>query len=200
MPFVQRYVAGNDLHGARGGGRFHRACRQRRPGRESALAARHPGPGHRPRRPSVARALRVHPTAPSGRRRAAASSRARTRSTPCIANWPRRSACSTPRSDRCCGSAPTWSQMGRWDGQRDHVHLVRCAHHEAEPQMGWERAAGRERPRAAVVDTPRAARRPRRCRQRVRFAPFELPALVTSILTDGPPQVPFEIFNQLPPA
>lgn len=89
-------------------------------------------------------------------------------------------------------------EMGPWDGQRDHVHLVRCGPHDPEPQMGWDRLRAENvhelrwwtRTELSTADPATLG---------FRFAPFELPELVRSVLDDGPPTVPFEVFNQVPP-
>lgn len=88
--------------------------------------------------------------------------------------------------------------MGPWDGQRDHCHLVRCGFHDPVPQMGWEqlRAENVHELRwwsvaeLLATDTEAAG---------FRFAPFELPALVERVLHHGPPDIPFEIVNRVPP-
>ncbi len=82
--------------------------------------------------------------------------------------------------------------MGSWDGQRDHVHLVRCPAYEPVPQLSWEqlRAERVHELRWWTLDELAAS-----CEPGVRFAPFELPELVSLILRDGPPAAPFELLN-----
>jgi len=86
------------------------------------------------------------------------------------------------------------TRMGRWDGQRDSVHLVRSGFHDARPHMGWERLRAENvhelrwwtlEEIEAIPNSPT-----------FRFAPLELAMLVRHVLTAGPPEAPFEIFNR----
>ncbi|MET0144854.1 MAG: NUDIX domain-containing protein [Ilumatobacteraceae bacterium] len=76
---------------------------------------------------------------------------------------------------------------GRWDGQRDHVYLVRTEAFEPRPALSWEQLRA-ERVHelrwwtptelAAAID--------------VLFAPRRLPELVAGVIADGPPPTPLD--------
>jgi 8-oxo-dGTP diphosphatase len=76
---------------------------------------------------------------------------------------------------------------GKYDGQRDHVYLVRCHAHDPVPGIGWERMNAEHvmELRWWTLEELAAADG--------RFAPPELPRLAASILREGPPTTPFEI-------
>ena len=73
------------------------------------------------------------------------------------------------------------------DGQRDHVHLVRVAHFEPDPVIGWEalRAELVHEIRWWTLDEVAAA-------ADVLFAPRRLAELARAVLADGPPAVPVD--------
>ena len=77
---------------------------------------------------------------------------------------------------------------GSWDGQRDHVYLVRTAEFEPQPSLTWEqmRAERVHELRWWTPDELRAA-------ADVVFAPRALPDLVATLVTDGPPPTPFTV-------
>jgi 8-oxo-dGTP pyrophosphatase MutT (NUDIX family) len=78
---------------------------------------------------------------------------------------------------------------GSWDGQRDHVHLVRVPAFEPQPRLSWEqlRSERLHELRWWSVDELLAAES-----RRVRLAPRRLPALFTALLADGPPREPID--------
>jgi 8-oxo-dGTP diphosphatase len=76
---------------------------------------------------------------------------------------------------------------GRWDGQRDHVHLVRCAAMEPRPAMTWAELNAEhvmELRWWTVAELAAAT---------TRFAPHELAELAATVLRDGAPGQPFEV-------
>jgi 8-oxo-dGTP pyrophosphatase MutT (NUDIX family) len=76
---------------------------------------------------------------------------------------------------------------GSWDGQRDHVYLVRTADFEPRPALTWEQLRA-ERVHELRWWTPEdlvAA-----ADGDVLFAPRELPRLVAALVADGPPDQP----------
>jgi ADP-ribose pyrophosphatase YjhB (NUDIX family) len=78
---------------------------------------------------------------------------------------------------------------GSWDGQRDHVHLVRVPAFDPRPRLSWEQLRSERLHElrwwtlAELIDAERA---------QVRFAPRRLPELLTTLLADGPPPGPIE--------
>ena len=87
-----------------------------------------------------------------------------------------------------------WSRLhvipfldGRWDGQRDVVHLVRVEAFEPAPALTWEQlhAERLHEIRWWDLDDLVAA-------NDVRFAPRSLPHLVTELLAHGPPDAPID--------
>jgi len=85
-------------------------------------------------------------------------------------------------------------KMGRWDGQRDRVHLVRCAELDPEPQMGWDRLRAEnvhELRWFSLDDLDAVPLGPR-----LRFAPLELAEIVRHVLVVGPPDEPFVVVNR----
>ncbi|MDQ3177300.1 MAG: NUDIX domain-containing protein [Actinomycetota bacterium] len=77
---------------------------------------------------------------------------------------------------------------GSWDGQRDHIYLVRTAPFEPTPMLSWEelRAERLHELRWWTVDEL-AAMPPT-----ARFAPRKLPALLADLIRDGAPETPIE--------
>jgi 8-oxo-dGTP pyrophosphatase MutT (NUDIX family) len=76
---------------------------------------------------------------------------------------------------------------GQWDGQREQYYLVRTPPFEPEPRLSWEQLNAEyvfelrwwtqaELDAAAGID----------------FAPRDLPELVRSLVSDGPPPEPIE--------
>ena len=87
-----------------------------------------------------------------------------------------------------------WSRLhvvpfldGRWDGQRDTVHLVRVRAFEPAPVLSWEqlRAERLHEIRWWHVDEVAAA-------HDVRFAPSGLARHLLDLLRDGPPDTPLD--------
>ena len=87
-----------------------------------------------------------------------------------------------------------WSRLhvipfldGRWDGQRDLVHLVRVPAFEPAPVLTWEqlRAERLHEIRWWRVDEVEGA-------HDVRFAPGELARHLRRLLRDGPPLEPID--------
>jgi ADP-ribose pyrophosphatase YjhB (NUDIX family) len=87
-----------------------------------------------------------------------------------------------------------WSRLhvipfldGRWDGQRDVVHLLRVEAFEPSPQLTWEqlRAERVHELRWWHHDEIAAA-------TDVRFAPAALATLLADLLRDGPPGIPVD--------
>ena len=76
---------------------------------------------------------------------------------------------------------------GRWDGQAERVYLVRTPAFEPAPRLSWEqlRAEGMTAMRWWTLDELEAADE--------LFAPRRLPALVRSLIEDGPPDRPVEV-------
>jgi 8-oxo-dGTP diphosphatase len=79
---------------------------------------------------------------------------------------------------------------GSWDGQRDHVYLVRTDAFVPEPALTWEqlRAERVHELRWWTVEELELAGR-----DGVVFAPRQLPALVAGIVATGPPVVPIDV-------
>jgi 8-oxo-dGTP diphosphatase len=73
------------------------------------------------------------------------------------------------------------------DGQRDHIHLVRVAHFDPEPEIGWEALRDElvHELRWWTLDEIASA-------TDVRFAPRRLAELARVLLTDGPPATPID--------
>jgi hypothetical protein len=75
---------------------------------------------------------------------------------------------------------------GRWDGQSERYYLVRTRAFEPVPQLTWEEL--REENMSAVrwwaLDELETAE--------TKFAPRRLPALVRSLLEEGPPAAPID--------
>jgi 8-oxo-dGTP pyrophosphatase MutT (NUDIX family) len=79
---------------------------------------------------------------------------------------------------------------GSWDGQRDHVYLVRTPSFTPTPTMTWEQLLAERvhELRWWTVGELAAAGR-----DGVVFAPRRLPALVAALVREGPPDAPVEI-------
>ncbi|MET0460562.1 MAG: NUDIX domain-containing protein [Ilumatobacteraceae bacterium] len=80
---------------------------------------------------------------------------------------------------------------GSWDGQRDHVYLVRSAAFEPQPSLTWEQLRA-ERVHELRWWTPEDLLAAATAEDVV-FAPRELPQLVAALVTNGPPDAPFEV-------
>lgn len=80
---------------------------------------------------------------------------------------------------------------GRWDGQRDRIHLVRVPEFEPAPRLTWEelRAERLHEIRWWTLDELRAATGD----ASLVFAPQALPELLDDLLTNGPPATPIDI-------
>jgi 8-oxo-dGTP pyrophosphatase MutT (NUDIX family) len=79
---------------------------------------------------------------------------------------------------------------GNWDGQRDHIYLVRAHRFEPRPRLSWEQLRAERLYElrwwtSEEVDAGAAAG--------VRFAPRRLPARLAALLTDGPPACPVDV-------
>lgn len=74
------------------------------------------------------------------------------------------------------------------DGQRDHIHLVRTAHFDPVPEIGWDalRAERVHEIRWWTVDEIAAAA------TTAWFAPRRLAELLRSLVDGGPPPVPID--------
>ena len=73
-----------------------------------------------------------------------------------------------------------------WDGQRDHVHLVRVPHFEPVPTLSWEQL------RAERVHELRWWSLDEVTSTDVTFAPRHLAMHLRALLRDGPPPRPIE--------
>ena len=79
---------------------------------------------------------------------------------------------------------------GKWDGQRDHIFLVRAHGFEPRPRLSWEQLRAERLHELrwwtlAEVEAAGAAG--------VRFAPRRLPARLAAVLADGPPPSPVDV-------
>jgi ADP-ribose pyrophosphatase YjhB (NUDIX family) len=74
-----------------------------------------------------------------------------------------------------------------FDGQHDHVHLIRSERFEPQPTIGWD-AMRAEHVHEMRWWSPEAIV----AADDVRFAPRRLAEFYTSILTDGPPPTPID--------
>ena len=76
---------------------------------------------------------------------------------------------------------------GRWDGQSERYYLVRVPAFEPAPHLTWEqlREEGMTGIRWWTLEELEAAE--------TLFAPRRLPALVRSLLEDGPPSEPVDV-------
>jgi 8-oxo-dGTP diphosphatase len=78
------------------------------------------------------------------------------------------------------------------DGQRDHVHLVRVAHFEPVPEIGWEALRDElvhEMRWWSVDEIAAAGGSPS---SPVRFAPSRLAMLLRELVAHGPPASPID--------
>ena len=78
---------------------------------------------------------------------------------------------------------------GSWDGQRDHVYLVRTAGFEPRPSLTWEQLRA-ERVHELRWWTPEDLLT---VAADVVFAPRALPRLVAALVADGPPDEPVTV-------
>lgn len=76
---------------------------------------------------------------------------------------------------------------GRWDGQTERIYLVRVPCFEPAPMLSWDelRAEGMTAIRWWTPNELETAD--------ARFAPRRLPALVRTLLADGPPAEPIDV-------
>jgi ADP-ribose pyrophosphatase YjhB (NUDIX family) len=79
---------------------------------------------------------------------------------------------------------------GNWDGQRDHIYLVRTERFEPTPRLSWEQLRAERLYEMRwwtrdEIDAAGAAE--------VRFAPRRLPARLAALLADGPPPGPVDV-------
>jgi 8-oxo-dGTP diphosphatase len=74
---------------------------------------------------------------------------------------------------------------GRWDGQRDHIHLVNTVRFEPQPTLSWDelRAERLHEIRWWTLEEIDAE-------SDIGFAPAALPSLVRSLIEDGLPTTP----------
>jgi 8-oxo-dGTP pyrophosphatase MutT (NUDIX family) len=79
---------------------------------------------------------------------------------------------------------------GLWDGQRDHVYLVRTPVFVPAPALTWEQLVAERvhELRWWTVAELAAAER-----DGVRFAPTRLPELVAALVREGPPAAPISV-------
>lgn len=75
---------------------------------------------------------------------------------------------------------------GRWDGQRDHIYLVRTHDFEPQPQLSWEQLRA-ERLHELRWWTPDEIAD---AGDDVRFAPRRLHHLLVTLQREGPPELP----------
>jgi 8-oxo-dGTP diphosphatase len=90
-----------------------------------------------------------------------------------------------------------WSRLhvipfldGNWDGQRDHIYLVRTGSFEPRPRLSWEQLRAERLYEMrwwtlAEIEAAGAAG--------VHFAPRRLPARLAALLADGPPCSPVDV-------
>jgi 8-oxo-dGTP diphosphatase len=76
---------------------------------------------------------------------------------------------------------------GRFDGQRDHIHLVRTGAFEPRPLLTWEQL------NAEFVFDMRWWTLDEICAADVQFVPAVLPAVLAALLADGPPAEPLDV-------
>jgi 8-oxo-dGTP diphosphatase len=79
---------------------------------------------------------------------------------------------------------------GNWDGQRDHIYLVRSDRFEPSPRLSWEQLRAERLYEMRwwtmeEIDAAGAAG--------VRFAPRRLPVRLAALLADGPPPYPVDV-------
>jgi 8-oxo-dGTP pyrophosphatase MutT (NUDIX family) len=90
-----------------------------------------------------------------------------------------------------------WSRLhiipfldGRWDGQRDHIFLVRTPRFEPAPRLSWEQLRSE---RLHAVRWWSGEELAAAAEAGVRFAPLTLPSRLASLLTHGPPPQPLDV-------
>ena len=76
---------------------------------------------------------------------------------------------------------------GRWDGQRDVVHLVRVRAFEPAPALTWEQLRAERLHEIRWWDPAELA-----ADDTVLFAPRALPSLLAHLLREGPPDAPID--------
>jgi 8-oxo-dGTP diphosphatase len=79
---------------------------------------------------------------------------------------------------------------GNWDGQRDHIYLVRSDRFEPSPRLSWEQLRAERLYEMRwwtmeEIDAAGAAG--------VRFAPRRLPVRLAALLAGGPPPYPVDV-------
>jgi 8-oxo-dGTP pyrophosphatase MutT (NUDIX family) len=79
---------------------------------------------------------------------------------------------------------------GSWDGQRDHVYLVRTPAFTPVPSLTWEQLIAE---RVHELRWWTAAELLAAGRDGVRFAPRRLPELVAALVREGPPPAPIDV-------
>jgi 8-oxo-dGTP diphosphatase len=89
---------------------------------------------------------------------------------------------------------PIWNRLhivpfinGQFDGQREEIHLVRCAAFEPAPQLSWEQL------NAEFVHELRWWTLAEISASDAHFVPQDLHRLVTELLRDGPPSRPIDV-------
>ena len=76
---------------------------------------------------------------------------------------------------------------GAWDGQRDHIHLVRVPEFEPAPRLTWEQLRSERVHELRWWSAAELAGA-----TDVRFAPRRLPDLYAALLADGLPPAPID--------
>ena len=76
---------------------------------------------------------------------------------------------------------------GAWDGQRDHIHLVRVPEFEPAPRLTWEQLRSERVHELRWWSAAELAGA-----KDVRFAPRRLPDLYAALLADGLPPAPID--------
>jgi 8-oxo-dGTP pyrophosphatase MutT (NUDIX family) len=79
---------------------------------------------------------------------------------------------------------------GNWDGQRDHIYLVRSDRFEPTPRLTWEQLRAERLYEMRWWTMPEIAAA---SAAGVRFAPQRLPARLAALLADGPPAGPVDV-------
>jgi len=79
---------------------------------------------------------------------------------------------------------------GSWDGQRDHVYLVRTPAFTPAPSMTWDELLAE---RVHELRWWSAAELRAAGRDGVLFAPRRLPDLVAALVREGPPAAPIDV-------
>jgi 8-oxo-dGTP diphosphatase len=76
---------------------------------------------------------------------------------------------------------------GQFDGQRERIHLVRCAPFDPAPRLSWEEL------NAEFVFEIRWWTVSELAASNLSFVPDGLPALATALLRNGPPSEPIDV-------